>query len=214
MSRNKTESFATSATEQNRRSNARGSLPSPQHASSMPAAVNGSPTSSKCHDVSPLVEPGRFEKSRDSTDGISDTVNATREPLTDGQPRQRKITLSNLFHKGKKEKNGLQREPTSNSKRAKHRFTVVGQLRATIFNSYLNVLFVFIPIGIAMHFAKVGPVVIFVTNFIAIIPLAAMLSYATEEIALRTGETIGGLLNATFGWVQTNIWRYLGLIWH
>jgi Ca2+:H+ antiporter len=30
-------------------------------------------------------------------------------------------------------------------------------------------------------------------------PLAAMLSYATEEIALRTGETLGGLLNATFG---------------
>jgi len=26
-----------------------------------------------------------------------------------------------------------------------------------------------------------------------------MLSYATEEIALRVGETLGGLLNATFG---------------
>lgn len=40
---------------------------------------------------------------------------------------------------------------------------------------------------------------VFVVNFIAIIPLAAMLSYATEEIAMRTGETIGGLLNASFG---------------
>ncbi|MCJ1427239.1 hypothetical protein MMC29_005142, partial [Sticta canariensis] len=39
----------------------------------------------------------------------------------------------------------------------------------------------------------------FVTNFLAIIPLAAMLSYATEKIALRTRETIGGLLNASFG---------------
>lgn len=36
-------------------------------------------------------------------------------------------------------------------------------------------------------------------NFIAIIPLAGTLSYATEEIALRTGEVFGGLLNATFG---------------
>ena len=36
-------------------------------------------------------------------------------------------------------------------------------------------------------------------NFIAIIPLAGTLSYATEEIALRTGEVLGGLLNATFG---------------
>ena len=38
-------------------------------------------------------------------------------------------------------------------------------------------------------------------NFIAIIPLAGMLSYATEEIAYRTSETIGGLLNASFGLV-------------
>lgn len=42
--------------------------------------------------------------------------------------------------------------------------------------------------------------VVFVVNFIAIIPLAGMLSYATEEIALRTGEVMGGLLNASFGY--------------
>jgi len=41
-----------------------------------------------------------------------------------------------------------------------------------------------------------------VVNFIAIIPLAALLSYATEEIALRIGETLGGLMNATFGYVS------------
>lgn len=50
-----------------------------------------------------------------------------------------------------------------------------------------------------MHFAKINDVAIFVINFIAIIPLAGTLSYATEEIALRTGEVFGGLLNATFG---------------
>ncbi|KPV76345.1 uncharacterized protein RHOBADRAFT_25405 [Rhodotorula graminis WP1] len=36
-------------------------------------------------------------------------------------------------------------------------------------------------------------------SFIAIVPLAALLGFATEDIALRVGETIGGLLNATFG---------------
>lgn len=46
---------------------------------------------------------------------------------------------------------------------------------------------------------KVSPVVVFVINFLAIIPLAGILSYATEEIALRVGETLGGLLNASFG---------------
>ena len=55
------------------------------------------------------------------------------------------------------------------------------------------------PVGIAMYYAHVNPVAVFVINFIAIIPLAGMLSYATEEIALRVGETLGGLLNATFG---------------
>jgi Ca2+:H+ antiporter len=36
-------------------------------------------------------------------------------------------------------------------------------------------------------------------NFIAIVPLAALLSNATEEVAIYCGEVIGGLLNATFG---------------
>ncbi|KAM5476101.1 hypothetical protein MauCBS54593_000784 [Microsporum audouinii] len=50
-----------------------------------------------------------------------------------------------------------------------------------------------------MFYVKVNSVAVFVVNFIAIIPLASMLGFATEEIAMRTGETIGGLLNATFG---------------
>lgn len=40
---------------------------------------------------------------------------------------------------------------------------------------------------------------VFTLNFLAIIPLAAVLSFATEEISKRLGETLGGLLNATFG---------------
>jgi Ca2+:H+ antiporter len=40
---------------------------------------------------------------------------------------------------------------------------------------------------------------VFSLNFVAIIPLAAVLSFATEEIASRLGETLGGLVNATFG---------------
>ena len=57
------------------------------------------------------------------------------------------------------------------------------------------------PVGIAINYVhSVSGVAVFIVNFIAIIPLAAMLSFATEEIALRTGETLGGLLNATFGY--------------
>ena len=85
-----------------------------------------------------------------------------------------------------------------NGKQKPH-FTAMGQFRATVLNSWINVLFIASPVGIALYYAHVNPIAVFVVNFIAIIPLAAMLSYATEEIALRTGETIGGLLNASFG---------------
>ncbi|BGP38614.1 hypothetical protein JCM10450v2_002563 [Rhodotorula kratochvilovae] len=65
--------------------------------------------------------------------------------------------------------------------------------------SWLNVLLVFVPVSWACHFTNQSPTLIFVVSFIAIVPLAALLGFATEDIALRVGETIGGLLNATFG---------------
>jgi Ca2+:H+ antiporter len=64
-------------------------------------------------------------------------------------------------------------------------------------------MLVFVPVGIAManipSLKKDQPVVIFVINFLAIIPLAGILSFATEELAKFIGEVLGGLLNASFG---------------
>ena len=40
---------------------------------------------------------------------------------------------------------------------------------------------------------------LFVLSVLAIVPLAALLSRATESVAAKTGDTIGGLLNATLG---------------
>ncbi|KAJ2973965.1 hypothetical protein NQ176_g6301 [Zarea fungicola] len=82
----------------------------------------------------------------------------------------------------------------------KQPFTVANQLQRTFLSSWINLLLVAAPVGIALNYvSSVSRTVVFVVNFIAIIPLAAMLSFATEEIALRTGETLGGLINATFG---------------
>ncbi len=59
-------------------------------------------------------------------------------------------------------------------------------------SSWLNIMWLFIPLSWALHFANVGgDTVIFVMCFLAIIPLAANLGYATEELALRTGECDG-----------------------
>jgi len=54
----------------------------------------------------------------------------------------------------------------------------------------------------ALHFAlpsgkSSNDTVVFVTCFLAIIPLAKLLAFGTEELAIRVGQTLGGLLNAT-----------------
>lgn len=81
----------------------------------------------------------------------------------------------------------------------KEPYTVANQLRHTLLNSWVNILLIAVPAGFAVSYAGVDGRIVFGVNFIAIIPLAALLSYGTEEVALRTGETIGGLINATFG---------------
>lgn len=66
-------------------------------------------------------------------------------------------------------------------------------------SSWINVLLVFVPVGIAVHFVDLSPGIIFAMNAIAIVPLAGMLSYATESVSKRLGDTIGALMNVTFG---------------
>lgn len=66
-------------------------------------------------------------------------------------------------------------------------------------NTILFGLLIFIPISIAAHFLEWGETVVFITAGLAIVPLAAFMGEATEEIAVVVGPNLGGLLNATFG---------------
>lgn len=77
--------------------------------------------------------------------------------------------------------------------------TIAASLKAIVFASWLNLLLVFIPVGWALHFVHVNDTIIFIFTFLAIIPLAKLLGFGTEELALRVGQTLGGLLNATLG---------------
>jgi Ca2+:H+ antiporter len=64
----------------------------------------------------------------------------------------------------------------------------------------LKWLLVLVPIAIALEYlAPQRHLMIFLTTAIAILPLAAWLGRATEQLADRSGEGVGGLLNATFG---------------
>jgi Ca2+:H+ antiporter len=57
----------------------------------------------------------------------------------------------------------------------------------------------FIPAAIALDLAHASAPVIFFTAALGIIPTAALMGLATEELAARSGPGIGGLLNVTFG---------------
>ncbi len=57
----------------------------------------------------------------------------------------------------------------------------------------------FIPLAIVLDVVGVSPVAIFFSSALGVIPTAALMGRATEELAARSGPGIGGLLNVTFG---------------
>ncbi len=62
-------------------------------------------------------------------------------------------------------------------------------------------LLIFVPVAIALRFVPAwhSPTALFICSAIAIIPVAGWIGHATEALAARVGEGLGGLLNATFG---------------
>ena len=66
--------------------------------------------------------------------------------------------------------------------------------------NWLYLLLVFFPLALVLeHAMHASALAIFGVSSLAIIPLAALMGRATEELAERLGEGVGGLLNATFG---------------
>jgi Ca2+:H+ antiporter len=61
-------------------------------------------------------------------------------------------------------------------------------------------LLVFVPAVFTAHqLTAEAHTLLFTLSVLAIVPLAALLSHATESVAAKTGDTVGGLLNATLG---------------
>jgi Ca2+:H+ antiporter len=56
-----------------------------------------------------------------------------------------------------------------------------------------------IPVAVALDLAGAPATAVFVTAALGIVPTAALMGRATEELAARAGPGIGGLLNVTFG---------------
>ncbi|UCC86262.1 MAG: calcium/proton exchanger [Anaerolineales bacterium] len=60
-------------------------------------------------------------------------------------------------------------------------------------------LLVFVLIAIAGRYLGWSPILVFATACLGVVPLAGWMGTATEELAVRTGPRLGGLLNATLG---------------
>jgi Ca2+:H+ antiporter len=64
----------------------------------------------------------------------------------------------------------------------------------------LYALLILVPSAFILEFLiRPSPIIIFVISALALIPVAAVLGKATEQLAVHTGPRIGGLLNATLG---------------
>src|SRR3954471_8370925 len=66
-------------------------------------------------------------------------------------------------------------------------------------NGWPYLLVPFIPAAVALEIAHADPIAIFFVSALGVIPTAALMGRATEELAARSGPGIGGLLNVTFG---------------
>jgi Ca2+:H+ antiporter len=61
------------------------------------------------------------------------------------------------------------------------------------------VLLAAVPVSIVLNYMHASPTLVFITACLGVLPLAGFMGEATEHLAARTGPTLGGLLNATFG---------------
>ncbi|GCE30389.1 calcium/proton exchanger [Dictyobacter alpinus] len=64
---------------------------------------------------------------------------------------------------------------------------------------WLYVLLLGVPAAYIAEFLHASPLVIFILAALGLIPLAGLIGVSTEALAERVGQSVGGLLNATFG---------------
>ena len=84
--------------------------------------------------------------------------------------------------------------------RARRAEAVVNPLVQEIRHNPLLWLLILVPVVVAAQLLNPeAHTLLFVLSVLAIVPLAALLSRATESVASMTGDMIGGLLNATLG---------------
>jgi Ca2+:H+ antiporter len=214
LHRTRSEADHTLANEEQRRNEgaqAAKEFGGPHHHTTEPTQASSAQVSpTTAHGNTEFMEPSSASK-YESTPAANDTPRDGSDSTVVGSPDgvTKRGKFKKLFRKdhehsehdetlANQESDDLSLEERKR-KAHKRKIPIGQQFRFVLFGAWINVLLIFVPIGFAVFYAGLKPVPVFIINFIAIIPLAAMLSNATEELAIRVGETMGGLLNATFG---------------
>jgi Ca2+:H+ antiporter len=150
------------------------------------------------------VEPTNFAPTTTQDDTISPSVGVgTEDADKTNKSKSATQTTPSVAAKG----DGEEPTPLADNARPSVGIRFLNDIRRIISSSWINWLLIFVPIGIAFGImtrvkgeaSPISPNVVFAMNAIAIIPLAYLLCFATESVAAKLGDTMGALLNVTFG---------------
>ena len=89
--------------------------------------------------------------------------------------------------------------------------STLGGLVILVKGNLLNLLLPLVPLTLFLEQSGFSDIVVFGVGCVSLLPLAGLLGELTEQIALHTNDTLGGLLNATFGNATELIVSYFAL---
>jgi hypothetical protein len=119
-----------------------------------------------------------------------------------GRARKRRRCMSRFNRKGGDEGEGSdeeeeEQEEERHIRHPKQTWTVVGQLRVTLFRPWMIPL-PLIPAGFIVKYLNMSPATIFGVNFIAILPLGNLITLVTNELILRSSGHQAMVIIVTF----------------
>jgi Ca2+:H+ antiporter len=120
-------------------------------------------------------------------------------PLHDHHDASTKTKISQEVRKPDRPSASRKCPPEQTQPVSQPRFTTRNQIQKLFLSSWTDILIFAIPIGIVLRYTDADRRAVFALNFLALLQLGRMQSYTVEETALRCGEVMGGLLNASFG---------------
>lgn len=156
---------------------------------------------SKCHQHGPHLQHEPAVEPR------SDDISASQQQLPDQDITVPTTNPSSSLGCEQTNMQDGEEAPSIGASKPNIFLRVYANVKLIILSSWINWLLLCVPPGIALGAvyrsmgdqSPISPTVVFAINAVAIIPLASLLGYATECVAADLGDTIGALMNVTFG---------------